>query len=162
MVRKVALICLLAVVVAGCQSMPWQKPAAAPVVEPVDPSAPYMAPAVAESGLQLSPEQRFKDIPLPVGLREDMERTFVYQSSALQVGRMVYTSRASVTDLTNFFIRECPTAQWELKDVLEAGGKSLVYTKPGKRLVVLVQPLGVTKGRRVTITMTPEGGSIIQ
>jgi len=161
MVRKVALLCILGAVLAACQSVPWQKQGPPPVVEPVDPATPYVAPDVAASGLQLSPDQRFKDIPLPVGLREDMERTFVYQSSTLQVGRMVYTSRASVTDLTNFFIAQCPTAQWELKDVLEAGGKSLVYTKPGKRLVVLVQSLGFAKGRRVIITMTPEGGSIL-
>jgi hypothetical protein len=105
----------------------------------------------------LSTEQRFKDIPLPVGLKEDLDRTFVYESGALQVGRMVYSSRASVNELAQFFLDQCPTAGWVRKNVIEAeGGKSFLYTKAGKRLEVVVQSVGVTLGRRVTLTLTPD------
>lgn len=161
MLRMAAVTILAAVLIMGCQTMPWQKrPTQPPVVEPIDPSAPYIAPDVPGPGLQLSSEQRFKDIPLPTGMKEDMDRTFVFESSSLQVGRMVYTSRAPVFDLVNFFIKESPTAQWQLKDVMEAGGKTLVFTKPGKRLAVTVQNLGLAKGRRVTIILTPETGTV--
>jgi hypothetical protein len=143
--------------------MPWQKQSA-PVADmsPVDggKKSSYEAPVVPEPGLQLSTEQRFKDIPLPMGLKEDLDRTFVYESSALQVGRMVYTSRGSIYDLTQFFLRECPTAGWKLQTVLESErGKTAVFTKPGKRLEVSVLGIGMPQGRRVTLTLTPEAGA---
>ena len=103
------------------------------------------------------PEQRFKDVPLPIGLDEDLERSFIFESPKLQVGRMVYTSRDTIGELTQFFIQECPTAQWELGNVIEAqGAKKLFFTKPGKRMEVLVEGGSFGKGRRVVITLTPE------
>jgi len=152
----------------ACKSgMPWQQKSNQPVAEKVEPlgaentKEPYQAPVVDQTGLALSPDQRFKDIPLPVGLKEDLERTFVYQSSTLEVGRMVYKSRASVYDLTQFFLKECPTAGWKLRNVLEANGKTLFFNKPGRELEVQVVPLGFLKGRRINITLRPaaEGAS---
>lgn len=147
----------LALFLPACQSWPWQKKTAPPpaVLEPLDAKGAYTAPDVSSPGLALSPSQRFKDIPLPMGAKEDLERTFVFESPSLQIGRMVYTSRAKIADLTQFFIRECPATQWKLQKVLEAQGKSLVYTKPGKQLVVTVQKLGLFKGRRIIIELTP-------
>jgi hypothetical protein len=153
---------ILALLLTACETWPWQKTPTEPVAQ-MDPLAakdtkePYEAPVAPQPGLALSTEQRFKDIPLPVGLKEDLDRTFVYESGALQVGRMVYTSRASVSELAQFFINQCPAAGWSLKKVIEAeGGKSLLYSKAGKRLEVVVQSLTVTQGRRVTITLTPD------
>jgi len=140
----------------GCQQWPWQKQnTAAPVVDPVNPSDAYVAPAPAPAGLQLSSQCRFKDVPLPMNVKEDNERTFVFESSALQVGRLVYTSRANISELTQFYIQEAPTAQWQLQEVLEAQAKTLVFTKPGKHLTVMVQDLGLPQGRRLTLTLTP-------
>jgi len=165
--RWIVLLMVAMAVLPACKSgMPWQQKSNQPVAEPVDQSAakdtkePYQAPVVESPGLALSPEQRFKDIPLPVGLKEDLDRTFVYQSSTLEVGRMVYSTRASVYDLAQFFLKECPTAGWKLRNVLEAEGKTLVFMKSGKELEIVVLPLGVTVGRRVSITLRPaaEGG----
>lgn len=165
--RWIVLLMVAMAVLPACKSgMPWQQRSNQPVAEPVDPLAakdtkePYQAQVIESPGLALSPEQRFKDIPLPIGLKEDLDRTFVYQSSTLEVGRMVYSSRASVYDLAQFFLKECPTAGWKLRNVLEAEGKTLVFTKSGKELEIVVLPLGVTVGRRVSITLRPaaEGG----
>jgi len=151
--RWIVLLMVAMAVLPACKSgMPWQQRSNQPVAEPVDPLAakdtkePYQAPVIESPGLALSPEQRFKDIPLPIGLKE--------------VGRMVYSSRASVYDLAQFFLKECPTAGWKLRNVLEAEGKTLVFTKSGKELEIVVLPLGVTVGRRVSITLRPatEGG----
>jgi hypothetical protein len=161
----------------ACKTMPWNKGGSnQPVAEqqqngsdplmapgtPSDSKGSYSAPVVEQQGLSLSPDQRFKDIPLPVGMKEDMERTFVYQSSSIEVGRMVYTSRATVFDLAQFFLKECPTAGWKLKNVLEAEAKTLIFTKSNKELEVIILPLGVAAGRRVSITLRPSGGEVGQ
>lgn len=155
--KNLAVLMLLAVSVAlaGCQSMPWQKKSSPPV-EGGDAS--YESPAPTEQGLALAPDQRFADIPLPVGVKEDLEKSFVYESSSLQVGRMVYMTKSSVTELTSFFIRECPTAGWTLRSVTQAGGADLLFTKTGKKLTVNVRDLGITKGRQLVVTMVPDQG----
>lgn len=166
MVRFFALMLVVAMALPACNTsnMPtisWGRKA--PVdqtpVEPIDPNAAPVNPTAP--GLQLASEQRFKDIPLPVKLTEDLDRSFVYESSKLQIGRMVYSSRDSIQDLANFFLRECPTAQWTLEKVLEGGTKTLLFNKPGKKLEIIVQEMGMAKGRRVIVTLTPtDGGDV--
>lgn len=140
----------------SCQSgnMPWSKRGPAPVAE-MDPVS--SAPAV---GLMPATDLRFKDVPLPMNLKEDPVRTFVYESASLQVGRMVYTTRASVTDIASFYLREAPSSQWTLEKAFEfSEGKTLFFKKPGKRMEVTAQNLGIAQGRRLTITYMPEEGS---
>lgn len=152
----VAMACVLAL--QGCQNgvqVPWQKSAQPPPVEMMDTPAPVGPP---ESSLPMSPQQRFKDVPLPAGLREDFERSYVYESANLQIGRMVFTSRANVNELANFYIREAPLGGWKLESALQAqGGQTLLFTKPGKRLEVRVQEQGVGRSRLLVLNLTPEG-----
>ena len=160
MARTLVLMLVAAVAVTACKTMPWDKKTteSEPVAEldPLDQEIVYTPPVVPEPGLQLAPEQRFKDIPLPMGLKEDIERTYVYESSSLQIGRMVYTSKDSAGELAQFFIRECPTSGWASKNVVEAETKTLLFTKPGKRLEIEIQQAGALRGRRVIIALTPE------
>ena len=165
MVRFFAVLLVVALALPACNTsnMPtlsWGKKAT-PDQQPIEPVDSAGAPVTPPpTGLQLAPEQRFKDIPLPVGLTEDLERSFVYEAAKLQIGRMVYSSRSSIQDLANFFLRECPTAQWTLEKVLEGGTKTLLFNKSGKRLEVIVQEMGLAKGRRVIITLLPADGDV--
>ena len=165
MVRIFAVVLVVALALPACNTsnMPtlsWGRKAA-PDQQPIEPIDTAVTPVnPPPPGLQLASEQRFKDIPLPVGLTEDLERSFVYEAAKLQIGRMVYSSRSSIQDLANFFLRECPTAQWTLEKVLEGGTKTLLFTKPGKRLEVIVQEMGMAKGRRVIVTLTPSDGDV--
>lgn len=109
-----------------------------------------------EPGLQLAVDQRFSDIPLPLNLKPDADRTYVFENRELQIGRMVYATRDSVNDLAQFFIRECPAADWELDSITQASGAELVFGKPGKRLAITIRDLGVSRGRELVINMTPE------
>jgi anti-sigma-K factor RskA len=73
---------------------------------------------------------------------------------------MVYTSRANIADLAQFYIREAPTGQWQLQDTIEAEKSvTLLFNKSGNRMVVQVQDMGIAKGRRLTVTLTPDGGT---
>lgn len=152
---------LAAGLLGACQTpiqMPWQKSSAPPPVELLEEPTPEPAPvAPLQEGLALSPQQRFKDVPLPAGLKEDFERSYVYESTSLQIGRMVYTSKAGVNELANFYLKEAPTAQWVLESALQAeGGQTLIFKKPGKRLEVKVQEQGVPRPRLVILNLTPE------
>ena len=110
---------------------------------------------VPESGLPLAVEQRFKDIPLPMDVREDVERTYVYETEEIQVGRMVYSSKASVAELASFFIKECPAAEWQRESILQVSGVQLVFSKPGKRLQIDIQEQGVGRSRLLIINLMP-------
>lgn len=130
--------------------MPPPSSTAAPSAEP--------GPPPPEPGLAISPTQRFADVPLPVGAKEDAEKTFVFEDQKLQIGRMVYTTRASVNELAQFYINEAPNGGWKLVNNIQAGGQELQFTKAGKRLTVIVRDLGVSKGRQLWLTVTPESG----
>lgn len=115
-------------------------------------------PPPPEPGLAISPSQRFADVPLPIGAKEDADKTFVYEDKNLQIGRMVYTSRSSVNELAQFYINEAPTGGWKLVSNIQAGGQELQFVKAGKRLTVIVRDLGAAKGRQLWLTVTPDSG----
>ncbi len=168
---RVAMVGMIAVVIlSGCQSMPWQKSEPMPPVELLDdtpkgdtpkgapPSQTATADPAKSSGLELATSQRFKDVPLPSKAKEDAERSYVYESAALQIGRMVYNIHANPNDIANFYIGECPAAGWKLDNAQQALGNTyLLFTKPGKRLEVTVQPLGMGRGERLILHMVPDG-----
>jgi hypothetical protein len=109
-----------------------------------------------EPGLMLSSQQRFSDVPVPVGVEKDATRSYVYQSDELEIGRLVYTTRSSVVELAQFYIREAPAAKWKLEQTVEGEGAQLIFTKPGKQLVVTIEDRGPIRGRRLTLNLTPE------
>ncbi len=110
----------------------------------------------SEPGLIPALQQRFADIPLPANAREDLDRTYVYQAQGLELGRMVYTSRASVQELAQFYIREMPASDWTLESVTQAdSGVGLLFTKPGKRLDVAVNAVGVGRARELVLHLVP-------
>ena len=148
------------IVFTGCDAsqMPWAKKSGEPVaeLESVDSAGTTTIP---EPGLQLSAEQRFSDLPLPLGAKQDQERSFIYESPTLQVGRMVYSSKAGLNELSQFFIRECPTANWKLQNVTEAGGTQLVFNKPDRQLTITILDLGVGRGREIILLLIPDASN---
>jgi hypothetical protein len=158
---RVLMLCLAAVLVGtACQSNPFQRQSPAPVELSGDPGAGREVGPLPEPGLALSPDQRFSDVPLPIGLKENLERSYVYESASIQIGRVVYSSRASINELTHFFLRECPTSGWELKSLRQAAGSTeMLFTKTGKRLEITVSSRGFGRGREVIVNLAPEDGT---
>lgn len=165
-VAGVAVLMVLSVVLGGCTTMqnPFQRSSTPPPAEiPPGDAAPPPPPAVEtgpppEPGLAISPSQRFADVPLPIGAKEDADKTFVYEDRNLQIGRMVYTTRSTVNELAQFYINEASAGEWKLVSNIQAGGQELQFVKPGKRLTVIVRDLGVSKGRQLWLTVTPDAG----
>lgn len=164
MIRLTTMLCLTVCVLffTGCQStMPWQQNASMPPVELLDEeteSGEVVTPSPSQqTGLSMSSNQRFKDVPLPEKAKEDKDRSYVYESPALQVGRMVYTIRADVNDIAQFYIDNCPAADWKLVNIKQAsGGAEMLFRKPGKQLEVSVTPLGLMQGKRLVLHLVPD------
>lgn len=159
MTRWICITLLAALFLTGCQTNGWnpfERSDAGPVDSDLSDEEMVAGPALPAPGLAMSTEQRFNDIPLPVGLEPEPERTFVYESDALSVGRMVYRTKATVNELAQFYINEAPAANWKLQNVIEADGAQLVFYKADKRLTVGIQDLGFTRGRRLVLTMLPD------
>lgn len=158
MKRMLWALALAAPFVAGCQSTGFEMPslgggAKSAESEGAESDAPP-GELLPEPGLAMSSEQRFKDIPLPVGLTEEPDMTFVYQSERLAVGRMAYSTRASMTELAQFFIDECPAADWKRTSVVQTDGVELEFSKPEKRLNIKIRDRGL-RGRLLFITLLP-------
>ena len=159
---SVAVAVVLSVALSGCATMqnPFQRSSTPPPAEMPPPAMPPPSadpgPPPPEPGLAISPSQRFADVPLPIGAKEDEDKTFVYEDKSLQIGRMVYTTRSSVNELAQFYINEAPTGGWTMISNVQAGGQELQYVKTGKRLTVIVRDLGAAKGRQLWLTVTPD------
>ncbi len=118
------------------------------------------APPAQTPGLALSSQQRFSDVPLPMRLKEDPEHSYIFESDTLQVGKVVYKTRATVAELSNFYLRECPAGDWKLDSKLESDSVYMVFLKPGKRLVVtIVRKHGLNPHRVLTLNLTPDSGA---
>ncbi len=157
--RAYVLFLAVLLILPACNTpMPWQKQQAG--AAPADSYNPLLAGPESAPGLPSSSDSRFKDVPMPVGLTEIAERSFVFQSDSLEIGRMTYSTRASVEELVEFYYRECKNKGWALGRVIEAEAKMYEFTMPGKKLLVSVQNKGMAKGRIVIITYTPDSGAI--
>lgn len=157
MTRSLGLLVAIAMAFTACETNPFQRRKAEPTVElaPLDTAPGAPAPAVEEPGLKLAAEQRFTDVPLPSGVKEDLERSYIFESPTLQIGKMAYTTKAGVNELAQFYIRECPATGWKLDNIIQADGAELLFTKPGKRLMVTIRSAGITKGRTLILNLTP-------
>ncbi len=163
---RLTMLCVIAmgvlIVGAGCQSTPWQRDTMPPVeLLEDDPSPSYTEEGTVApkqpGGLQMAPNQRFRDVPLPANAKEDLERSYVYETPEFKVGRMVYTIRESVNDIAQFYIDACPAADWRLINVKQAdGGAELLFRKAGKKLEVSIIPLGLFRGRRLVLHLVPD------
>jgi len=163
---RVTFFMLAMVCLAGCQTpTPWANRNEPPPVEllddtPVGATMPRTVP-MEEPGLRLSASQRFSDIPLPADVREDLDRTYVFESKTLQIGRMVYTTRASINELSQFYAREMPTADWRLETTLQVGGGTVLrFIKPRKRAEVSITPQGVGRSNLLIINLTPTDDAV--
>jgi len=137
--------------------MPWKKNKdQPPPVELLDETKAETSTGLPEGTTTLVPgTQRFKDVPLPDKVKEDFDRSYVYESSTMQVGRMVYNIRADVNDIAQFYIKECPKNGWKLDNVIQGDGIQLNYSKEGRKLQVNIRSRGIGRPKQLITTLTP-------
>lgn len=154
MKRSIAIALMLSLALTACQSNPFKRNGGGN-----DASADGL---LAPAGLQASSSQRFADVPLPMDTKEDVSRTFVYESSSVKIGRMVYTVKASVNDVSQFYIRECANMGWTLDSALQAEGVMLNFKRPGKLLHVSVTRTGIVdRSSMLVLNYIPDDRSAV-
>ena len=148
---------ILLVFVTGCETTPFQKKSDPPV-ELLDDKGESAGPG-AEPGLAPALARRFKEVPIPQGLREDQDRTFVYDSKSTQVARMVYYTKDSLSDLARFYHKYAPEQGWKLVSPTQVDQSvSRLFPKPGRRLDVSASRQGVGRNNKLVILYLPEEG----
>lgn len=153
--RNYAVVICLCLSVTGCQSTPFNKKSEPPPVELLN--TPTPSATVTAPGLMPAAQRRFKDIPLPVGLREDTQSSFVYDSKSVKIGKMVYWSKDSVNALAQFYVTHAPSSDWRLLSTTQADDSIILYfEKPGRRLNVEVKRRGMGRNNTVIINYLPE------
>jgi len=152
-----SLILAAGVVLAGCESTPFQSSEQPPVKLLSESEKGTSTPPVETSvGLVPSPHKRFNEIPLPDGLREDTVRSFVYDSRSVKIGKMVYYSKNTVNELAQFYITNAPLDNWTLVSTTQSEDSVLLFfTKPGKRLNVESRRVGVGRSNELILSYLP-------
>ncbi len=143
---------------AGCQHPPWQQgqPVGGMESDYDDDFDSYGAPP--HPGLSLAPQQPFRDVPIPRGLNYDGQRSFIYERAGLEVGEVVYTTRHSVNELVEFFVREGAAAGWSLENRLQGEGAELSFLRSNRELRIAIRDGGFFRGRHVFVRLTPRDG----
>jgi hypothetical protein len=145
-----------ALVLMGCETTPFQKKDDKPPVELLDDNG-GGAPTIADPGLAPALARRFKEVPIPQGLNEDQETTFVYDSKSTQVARMVYYTKDSLADLARFYLKYAPEEGWKQVSTTQVDQSvSLLFTKPGRRLDIQASRQGVGRSNKLVILYLPE------
>lgn len=123
---------------------------------PVAPSVSATPAPVAGPGIPASRDKRFREIPLPENLREDTQRTFVYDSRTVKIGKMVYYSKHSINELAQFYIDKAPLDGWSLLSTTQSEDSVLLFfVKPGKRLNVESRRGGVGRSNELILNYLP-------
>lgn len=147
---------ILSLTLVACQSNPFNRNQSAGGDSSLDDA--LLLPA----GLQPANAQRFPDLPLPMNAKENVDRTYVFESRSLQIGRMVYTVKEPINDVAQFYIRECPNLGWTMDSALQADGIILIFKRPGKRLVVSITKSGMAnRGALLILNYTPDDQSTV-
>lgn len=156
MIRSITIAMILGLTLTACQGNPFKRNQSKGGDDVFDDAL------LLPVGLQAAPAQRFPDLPLPMHAKEDADRTYVYESKSLQIGRMVYTIKESINDVAQFYIRQCPNLGWTMDSALQAEGIILIFNRPGKRLVVSITQTGVAnRSALLILNYTPDEGSTI-
>ena len=99
---------------------------------------------------------RFPDMPLPVGVDFDMDRTLVFGADDAWFGRLVISSSHSVNDMFDFYKQKLPEFGWQEITSIRAAISVLTFARQDR--VATIQVQGATLlGSEVSITVSPRG-----
>lgn len=152
-----SLLLSTSVLIAGCETLPFQKESEPPVKLLSASETGGVAPGpITGPGIPAAGYKRFNEIPLPDGLREDTQRSFVYDSRSVKIGKMVYQSKNSVNELAQFYITNAPLDGWTLVSTTQSEDSVLLFfVKQGKRLNVESRRVGVGRSNELILSYLP-------
>ncbi len=72
----------------------------------------------------------FDDILFPPGLKLEMDKSFIYETSSLTVGRLILSGRVQAYSLLNFFTQNMEKDGWNLVNKFGVKDVVLNFSKP--------------------------------
>jgi hypothetical protein len=111
--------------------------------------------AEMEPGIPLAPDFRIADIPVPAGFQYDREHSYVFQNSAIEVGKLLYEGKEKIGKVGQFYLNEMPRYGWTLLNMTETETIIMLFDKEGKSCVVTLGPR-TPRGSVITISFNPK------
>ena len=99
---------------------------------------------------------RFPDMPLPVGVDFDMDRTLVFGADDSWFGRLVINSSHSANEMFDFYKQKLPEFGWQEITSIRAAISVLTFSRQDRVTTIQVQS-GTLLGSEVFITVSPLG-----
>jgi len=124
--------------------------------------------ALGSCGTSLSPNQKdgalpgeasftqFRDIPVPSGASMNTDRSLITGAQENWIGRLVYTSFSSSTEIFDFYKNNASQFSWEEMASVRSKVSVLTYTRGERVMIVQIQDRLVW-GSEVELTVTPRG-----
>jgi hypothetical protein len=99
---------------------------------------------------------RFPDMPLPVGVDFDMDRTLIFGAGESWFGRLVISSTHSVNNMFDFYKQKLPEFGWQEITSIRAAISVLTFSRQDRIATIQVQSATLL-GSEVSITVSPRG-----
>lgn len=118
-------------------------------------------PSVNEKGIPQTVQPafaQFQDIPIPEGVKMNMDRTIILGENNAWIGRLVIDSQLSKAQLFDFFKYRTSQFGWQEITSVRASISVLSYSKANRIMTITFQSQALI-GTRVNITMSPKGKS---
>lgn len=107
--------------------------------------------------LQIAPELRIKDLPVPAGYRYDPKKSMIIEYSDVKAGIIVYNGPDDPNRLIDFFRREFPSYGWTLTSMIEREVTRMIFDKPDRTTELTITPGGGFGSKtEVTIYYAPK------
>jgi len=116
------------------------------VVEDESPAAP-----VAPPGARFD----FEDIQVPGGLKMNPEGRFIYETESIKTGVITFTGGGAATETLGFFQANMPKDGWSHLAGFKSSKSILIYTKPKKVCLIIVEPARGAYESKVEIWVAP-------
>ena len=116
-------------------------------------------PSVNEKGIPPTVQPacaQFQDIPIPEGVKMNMDRTIILGENNAWIGRLVIDSQLSKAQLFDFFKYRTSQFGWQEITSVRASISVLSYSKANRIMTITFQSQALI-GTRVNITMSPKG-----
>jgi hypothetical protein len=99
---------------------------------------------------------RFPDMPVPVDVDFDMDRTLVFGAEESWFGRLVISSSHSVNDMFDFYKQKLPEFGWQEITSIRAAISVLTFARQDRVATIQVQSATLV-GSELSITVSPLG-----
>ena len=99
---------------------------------------------------------QFKDIPIPAGVKMNMDRSLILGEKEAWIGRLVIDSRSPQASLFDFFKYRTGQFGWQEITSVRSATSVLSYSKDNRIMTIQIESLPIL-GTQVAITMSPKG-----